>query len=231
MTATYWEVGRRIVEFEQGGRGRAGYGEKLLQRLAADLTHTFGRGFGAVNLSQMRRSYQLWPPTRILQTPSEQSTQRKIQTPSGLSPNSPIKGVPRTFPLPWSHYVRLLSIEHANARAFYEAEALRGGWSVRQLDRQISTLFYERTAHSRDKAAMLTKGDRAKPGDTLTPEEEIKDPLVLEFLAQTIHECRCEAFETEARRGFSQVRPTEAYSQSVEEAEREKPRRARGWTT
>lgn len=68
------------------------------------------------------------------------------------------------------------------ARRFYETEALRGGWSVRQLDRQISTLFYERTLASRNKGAMLKKGSIPQDGERLTPEEEIKDPLVLEFL-------------------------------------------------
>jgi predicted nuclease of restriction endonuclease-like (RecB) superfamily len=86
------------------------------------------------------------------------------------------------FPLSWSHYVALLAVKDHQARQFYETEALRGGWSVRQLNRQINTLFYERTALSRDKAAMLTKGAKAKPEDAVTPEEEIKDPLVLEFL-------------------------------------------------
>jgi predicted nuclease of restriction endonuclease-like (RecB) superfamily len=79
------------------------------------------------------------------------------------------------FPLPWSHYVRLLSVEHTPARSFYEAEALRGGWSVRQLDRQINTQFYERTALSKRKAAMLTKGQAVLAGDALTPEEELRD--------------------------------------------------------
>jgi predicted nuclease of restriction endonuclease-like (RecB) superfamily len=86
------------------------------------------------------------------------------------------------FPLPWSHYVRLLTVENESARAFYEQEALLGGWTVRQLDRQISTLFYERTALSRNKAAMLTKHNRRKKSDQVTIEEQIKDPLVLEFL-------------------------------------------------
>ena len=88
----------------------------------------------------------------------------------------------KRFPLSWSHYVRLLSVEKPEARAFYEAEALRGGWTVRQIDRQIGTQFYERTLLSRDKAAMLRKGQKARPEDALTPEEEIKDPFVLEFL-------------------------------------------------
>jgi predicted nuclease of restriction endonuclease-like (RecB) superfamily len=78
--------------------------------------------------------------------------------------------------------VRLLSVEDPETRAFYEAEALRGGWTVRQLDRQISTLFYERTALSKNKAAVLTRGAKPKPEDAVTAEEQIKDPLVLEFL-------------------------------------------------
>jgi predicted nuclease of restriction endonuclease-like (RecB) superfamily len=86
------------------------------------------------------------------------------------------------FPLPWSAYVRLLSVTSEQARKFYEAEALRSGWSVRQLDRQINSLFYERTALSRNKAKMLTRGAAAKREDVITPEEEIKDPYVLEFL-------------------------------------------------
>ena len=86
------------------------------------------------------------------------------------------------FPLPWSAYVRLLSVKNPNARRFYEAEALRGGWSVRQLDRQISSQFYERTALSKDKAKMLKQGAQPQPTDALLPEQAIKDPFVLEFL-------------------------------------------------
>jgi predicted nuclease of restriction endonuclease-like (RecB) superfamily len=88
----------------------------------------------------------------------------------------------RMFPLPWSAYVRLLSVSNEAARAFYESEALRNGWTVRQLDRQITSQFYERTALSRDKAAMLTRGAELVAGDELRPEHEIKDPLILEFL-------------------------------------------------
>ncbi len=161
LTATYWEVGRRIVEFEQGGQRRAGYGEALLEQLSTDLTRRFSRGFSRQNLQLMRQFYLTRPAKKIRQTPSGKST---------------------AFPLPWSHYARLLQVSSPEARAFYEAEALRGGWSVRQLDRQIGTQFYERTALSRDKAAMLRKGARIRPGDRLMPEEEIKDPYVLEFL-------------------------------------------------
>lgn len=86
------------------------------------------------------------------------------------------------FPLPWSQYVRLLSVKNALAREFYHAEALRGGWSVRQLDRQIASQFYERTALSRNKKAMLRKGDVASVGDSISADEEVRDPFVLEFL-------------------------------------------------
>ena len=86
------------------------------------------------------------------------------------------------FPLPWSAYVRLLAVKTLQARGFYETECLRTGWSVRQLDRQIKSQFYERTALSRNKATMLTKAERPQPGDAVSPDEEIKDPYVLEFL-------------------------------------------------
>ena len=77
------------------------------------------------------------------------------------------------FQLPWSHYVRLLAVENPKARAFYEAEALRSGWTVRQLTRQIDSQFYERTLLSKDKARMLRKGGLATTEEISSPEEEI----------------------------------------------------------
>jgi predicted nuclease of restriction endonuclease-like (RecB) superfamily len=87
------------------------------------------------------------------------------------------------LPLPWSQYIRLLAVRSPEARRFYETEALRGGWTIRQLDRQIQSQFYERTALSRNKAALLRKGSDPRPDDAVTPDEEIKDPYILEFLA------------------------------------------------
>lgn len=207
MTATYWEIGRRIVEFEQGGESRAAYGQALIERLAADLTRQFGRGFSRQNLQQMRLFYLAWSAAHILQTLSGESALPEIcQTPSGKSAAALISQTPsaisagmeisealsrksvdlpalaKAFPLPWSAYVRLLSVKNELARAFYETEALRCGWSVRQLDRQINSQFYERIALSHNKAAMLQKAEAAEPGDLLTPEQVIKDPFVLEFL-------------------------------------------------
>ena len=199
MTATYWEIGRRIVEFEQQGKDRAGYGEQLLDQLSVDLTSRFGRGFGRRNLFQIRAFYLAYRSivqtssaqlvkeqtlsaqsgARILSTPSIELRRQKSQTPSG---QLAVRDLSARFPLPWSHYVRLLSVKGALAREFYHAEALRGGWSVRQLDRQIASQFYERTAASRNKSAMLRKGAAARAEDSISADEEVRDPLVLEFL-------------------------------------------------
>ncbi|MBW8068253.1 MAG: DUF1016 family protein, partial [Ferrovum sp.] len=181
MTSTYWEIGRRIVEFEQGGKDRAGYGEALIERLADDLTKRFGRGFSRQNLQQMRSFYLVWPIEVIRQTLSGESRDAEIiQTVSGQTPN--LDSIATRFPLPWSAYVRLLSVKNEAARYFYETEALRCGWSVRQLARQINSQFYERIALSRNKAAMLRKAEQAEPSDSVTPEQALKDPFVLEFL-------------------------------------------------
>lgn len=177
MTATYWEIGKRIVESEMRGEDRADYGEKLVEQLATDLSRQFGRGFGKANLWQMRGFYRTWPGKNILQTPSGESARSVI---ASTAPD--IAAFATRFPLPWSAYVRLLSVKNPEARAFYETEALRSGWSVRQLDRQIGSQFYERIALSRNKAAMLEKAESPEAGDAISPESAIKDPFVLEFL-------------------------------------------------
>ena len=190
MTAAYWLIGHRIVEFEQSGEERAEYGTALIERLAEDLTRRFGRGFSRPNLQNMRLFYLAHPPDRIRQTVSGILNRTSLmpirQTPSGeFDPPSTAVGFDdllTAFPLPWSAYVRLLSVRDEYAREFYEAEAFRGGWSVRQLDRQIGSQYYERTALSKNKAAMLTSGRKPKAEDVVLPQEEIKDPFVLEFL-------------------------------------------------
>jgi predicted nuclease of restriction endonuclease-like (RecB) superfamily len=194
MTVTYWEIGRRIVEFEQGGADRATYGDALVERLARDLTQRFGRGFSRQNLGQMRAFYRAWPAQLICQTLSGKSSLVSIletisrESPVGaagwqsLHETDGLSALAKAFPLPWSAYVRLLSVRSELARQFYESEALRCGWSVRQLERQINSQFYERTALSRNKAAMLERGGQPASADAVTPEEAIKDPFVLEFL-------------------------------------------------
>ncbi|WP_207688116.1 PDDEXK nuclease domain-containing protein [Desulfonema limicola] len=177
LTASYWEIGRRIVEFEQQGEKRAEYGSSLVQQLSSDLTNKFGRGFSERNLRQMRLFYTLWQKPQTLS--AEFINSEKWQT---LSAKSEITNIAEYFPLSWSAYVRLMTVKDKNARQFYESETLRGGWSVRQLNRQISSQFYERTLLSRNKAAILNKGSVPEQNDITSPEEEIKDPYVLEFL-------------------------------------------------
>ncbi len=202
MTATYWEIGRRIVELEQGGRKRAGYGREVLVHLSVDLSVRFGRGFSRPNLQRFRDFYLAFGPehirstlsSKLLPVPADPRSSLLANSESALvaavssQPTVPFAGfafvdLMHAFPLPWSHYVLLLSRTRSPAaRTFYHTEGLRGGWSVRQLARQIGSQLYERTALSRNKAAMLTKGARAKPEDLVTADEEIRDPFVLEFL-------------------------------------------------
>jgi predicted nuclease of restriction endonuclease-like (RecB) superfamily len=193
LTATYWEIGRRIVEYEYQGMERVEYyGDRLIDKLAEDLTKQFGRGFSRSNVFMMKSFFLSYKD--IIQTVSGQSLMNEniVQTPSGKSRIPKISQTPSAqsflvelsnrFALPWSHYVRLLSVKDERARKFYESEALRNGWSVRQLDRQIATQFYERTLLSKNKSALLKKGEKANVDDLVIAEQEIKDPYILEFL-------------------------------------------------
>ena len=186
MTAAYWGIGRRIVTDEQGGQARAGYGQALLTRLSIDLTSRFGRGFSSRNLRQFRQFYLAWPVPEIWQKSSAKSTVRTapgLESDSALDTqsNNPL-AVAGVFPLPWSAYVRLLSVRNESARRFYETEALRNGWTVKQLDRQINSMLYERIALSRNKQDMLIHAADCAASDQVSPRETIRDPFVLEFL-------------------------------------------------
>jgi predicted nuclease of restriction endonuclease-like (RecB) superfamily len=169
LTTTYWSIGQHLVEYEQGGKERAAYGTELLKQLSRDLQARLGRGFSERNLEQMRQFYLHWSTPQTLSANSGNRLLYEIsQTPSAKS--SP-RNAP-AFPLSWSHYVRLLSVPDLRARQHYEVEALRGGWSVRQLDRQISTLSFQRGG------SVSSEGIAA----AISPDTEIKDPFVLEFL-------------------------------------------------
>jgi predicted nuclease of restriction endonuclease-like (RecB) superfamily len=222
-------VGRRIVEYEMAGESRAEYGEQLLKKLGSDLSATHGRGFSQQGLYKMRAFYLGWeicqaasgkwqvrakcpdlpkvPGAKIFPTPSGKS---QTPHPQGL-PLEAAGSFADVFPLPWSHYVRLMAVPDDFARWFYEAEAIRGGWSVRQLDRQISTQFYERTALSRNKEAMLRNGQAPKPEDAVTVAELIRDPYLLEFL-----DLKDEYSETELEEAI--IRHLEAFLLEMGEA-------------
>ena len=180
MTASYWWIGRRIVLEEQRGAKRAEYGEALIEQLAQRLTAKFGRGFRTTNLKQMRTFYLAY--AELHPNVPERSGELAQIRQTASDEFDALASVAAKLPLPWSHYVKLLNLKNELARRFYEAEALRGGWTVRQLERQINTQFYERTLLSRNKRAMLLRGEARRAEDAVTPEEEIKDPFVLEFL-------------------------------------------------
>ena len=151
MVESYWMIGQTIVEHEQHGEVRADYGKGLLKELAARLTKDFGKGFDERELRKMRQLYL---------------TFQKRDT---LRPE-----------LTWSHYRRLISVENEQARLWYMNEAAEGVWSTRQLDRQISTLYYERLLASRDKAPVIAEAKEKL--SEMKPEQFIHDPFVLEFL-------------------------------------------------
>ncbi len=171
-----WLIGREIVEDEQKGHRRAGYGTQLLLELSNRLKIDFGNGYSVDNLELFRRFY-LEYPTLISETPRRnfrsneisEALRRKSWQPGLLNPN-----------LSWTHYRTLLRVDRTQTRAFYEIEALNNNWSARELERQINSLLYERLAKSRDKTGLMklaTKGH-----DIQKPTDVFKDPVVIEFL-------------------------------------------------
>lgn len=174
MTGTYWEIGRRIVEHEQHGEHRAGYGQEVLTRLSADLTSRFGRGFSVDNLERARKFYLAFALAGKSATSLRKSHIGEVI--------ERLREIAERFPLPWSHYTRLLRLRSAYAIEFYHTEAVRGGWTVKQLERQMNSQFYERTALSRNKTAMLGESRQSLPEDKVSENEEIRNPLLLEFL-------------------------------------------------
>jgi predicted nuclease of restriction endonuclease-like (RecB) superfamily len=184
LVTTYWLMGRRIVEYEQKGKERAEYGELLLERISKDLSMRFGKGFSLRNLRNMRTFYLLFPIRQTLsaESPKDRNGQTLSAELTGKSHMLP--EISETlfwkFSLSWSHYCLLMRLDEPFKREFYEAECIRGNWSVRQLDRQIQSMLYERTALSKRKMAVIAKAHE-KP-ITLKPEDEIKDPYILEFL-------------------------------------------------
>ena len=181
MVQAYWQVGRLIVEHEQGGRKRAAYGEAVLDDLSQRLTVDFGKGFTTTNLKYMRSFYLAFRIRHALR--DESAATEKVNAPRSESAichsardESPVLR-PELF---WTHYRLLLSVEDATAREWYMQEAASHHWSTRALDRQISVLYYERLLASRNKAP-VRKEASAKLGK-MEPEQFIRDPYVLEFL-------------------------------------------------
>lgn len=168
MVYSYFELGRRIVEEEQNGSSRAGYGAKLLTRLAAALTERYGRGFSDTNLRQMRNFYLVYSEDEIQQTLSAEF--------AGL----PKTQEGRVFPLSWSHYLKLMRIKDIDERHFYEAETAKNNWSLAELNRQFDSALYERLTLSRDKDEVKKLAEKGQIVEK--PSDLVKDPYVLEFV-------------------------------------------------
>jgi len=188
MVQAYWLIGREIVEVEQHGKKRAGYGNEIIDRLALRLAEKLGQGFGARTLRRIRQFYVTFPKGSALPPEFGGSPKRtallskskagRIRT-AALSKSVMAAAA---FPphLGWTHYLVLLRVTNPTARAFYEIEAVRESWSSRALERQIASLLFERLAKSRDKEKVLAL---ARSGHQLDgPADLLKDPFVLEFL-------------------------------------------------
>lgn len=156
MVYTYFEIGRIIIENEQGGKERAKYNKQTLKKLSKQLTGEFGKGFSVDNLENMRRFYIAY---------------QKSETPSRIS---------HEFTLSWSHYVLLMRLDETE-RNFYENETAKNNWSLRELKRQYDSSLFERIVLSRDKKGVL-EDNLKKYHEPKKSEDVVKDPYVLEFL-------------------------------------------------
>jgi predicted nuclease of restriction endonuclease-like (RecB) superfamily len=176
MVQAYWHVGRLIVEHEQDGQDRAAYGQAVLEALSRRLMEEFGRGFDVTNLRKMRqfyRSFDIRDTLRLESAKTEQDTARLVSRAETVRPVA-------CDELSWSHYRLLMQVESPAAREWYMREAADQHWSTRQLERQISVLYYERLLASRKKIPV--RKEAATRLASIEPEQFIRDPYVLEFL-------------------------------------------------
>jgi predicted nuclease of restriction endonuclease-like (RecB) superfamily len=175
-----WLVGQELVEEEQKGRKRADYGKKLIATLSTQLTTEFGRGYSVNNLEHFRDFYLTYP--ELLNRSISHALRGKSFLPEVFPSADKEPGMPgRLNPnLSWTHYRTLLRVSRPEARTFYEIESIKNNWSARELERQISTMLYERLALSKDKKGLLrlaTKGQEIQESIDV-----FKDPVVIEFL-------------------------------------------------
>ena len=147
----YWNLGKRIFEEEQQGKERADDGAYLIKNLAKRLEPEYGSGFGVRQLEQSRQFDRLYPIANTLRSQ-----------------------------LNWSQYRRLIQIEDADKREYYELESVNNAWTARETERQINSMLYERLLLSNDKESVLAVARKQRIPET--PTEIIKDPVVLEFL-------------------------------------------------
>jgi predicted nuclease of restriction endonuclease-like (RecB) superfamily len=182
MVMAYWQVGKRIVEEEQGGLRRAAYGEGLIESLAGKLTRDFGKGFDARELRKIRQFYLCFPNRDAVRPKSEPLQEKEKE--DAVRPI--FENVPPSLPwrenLSWSHYRLLIRVESEAARAYYMHEAAENHWSTRTLERQINSLYYERLLSSKNKKPLQEAAQKEAANDPPGILDFVKDPYVLEFL-------------------------------------------------
>ena len=191
LVQTYWQIGKYIVEYEQGGSEKAGYGDELLNRLSNDLTQLYGKGFSRSNLFNIRMFYSKYSkiqtvfgqmsrtvsyqfenePLQIGETLSHQF--EKVQTVSGLFNNAV------SPKLSWSHYVQILKADNPLEISFYTKQCEKENWSVRELKRQMNSMLFHRLALSKDKEGVLTLAE--KGAEIHKPEDILKESFVFDF--------------------------------------------------
>lgn len=189
MVKANWLIGRQIVEAQQAGKSRAGYGEELLVSLSEALGAEYGSGFSLTGIKYMRGFYLAYPDLLAIgHTVCDESVTKEISTEGqkGHTPCDEFGAESGWKPgrlhssLSWSHYRFLLKVDRQDARDFYEIEAIRNGWSARALERQICSLLFFRLAKSRDKKGVLALANEGLQVER--PVDVIRDPYVLEFL-------------------------------------------------
>jgi len=154
MVQTYWHIGKLIVENEQSGKQRAGYGEELIIQLSKKITAEYGKGFTETNLKYMRQFYSVFEKSHALRGE-----------------------------LSWTHYRLLLKVEREDARMFYMQEAIECNWSTRTLERQVNSLYFERMVMTKqEEGGKLVKAEAERKKEIMQAKDIIKDPYVLDFL-------------------------------------------------
>ncbi len=175
MVLTYFEIGKMLVEEEQGGKERASYGKHILKELSKVLTKEFGKGFSVDNLENMRRFYVTYGKSETLSRISSkvisETTSRELKQDE--------------FILSWSHYLKLMRMDDENERKFYEIESYKNNWSVRELQRQYDSALYTRLVLSRDKNKVKELSEKGLILEK--PKDAIKDPYILEFIGLPEH--------------------------------------------
>jgi len=153
MVEAYWNIGKQIVEEEQKGEDRAKYGSYLIKELSRQLSDEFGKGYSQQSIRNMRQFYKCFPIRSTLWSE-----------------------------LSWSHYKLIIRLKDENARAWYMEEAVKSHWSVRALERQIGTHYYERLLSSQEKKSVELEAVEKTKEMLVSSKDLIKDPYVLEFL-------------------------------------------------